>query len=117
MGHGSRLVTKVCSQSRVNEKTVDACHLRARTFTLEADSVTLTCEQASAPELAFSRLASVPLSGLSKIENRNYRSPLSQGCDWLRRDRLSIIRLSRKPTVLASRTNRARFRGADLGGV
>ena len=29
MGHGSRLVTKVFSQSRVNEKTVDACHLRA----------------------------------------------------------------------------------------
>ena len=29
MGHGSRLVTKVFSQSRVNEKTVDACHPRA----------------------------------------------------------------------------------------
>ena len=29
MGHGSRLVTKVFSQSRVSEKTVDACHLRA----------------------------------------------------------------------------------------
>ena len=29
MGHGSRLVTKVFSQSRVSEKTVDACHLYA----------------------------------------------------------------------------------------
>ena len=29
MGHGSRLVTKVFSQFRVSEKTVDACHLRA----------------------------------------------------------------------------------------
>ena len=46
MGHGSRVVTKVFSLSRVSEKTVDACHLRARAFTMEADSVTLTCEQA-----------------------------------------------------------------------
>ena len=29
MGHGSRLVTKVFSQSWASEKTVDACHLRA----------------------------------------------------------------------------------------
>ena len=29
MDLGSRLVTKAFSQFRVNEKTVDACHLRA----------------------------------------------------------------------------------------
>ena len=105
-------MTKVFSQSRVNEKTVDACHLRARTFTMEADLVTLTCEQ------VCSRACFLTLGKCASTQFVYNRKP-QLSIPFVSGLRLAEegLPVNRKPTVLASRTNRARFRGADLGAV